>query len=162
MLEAERFMWAVNSGSYSDYRVVCVCDSKERAESVAKALREDEGGYHRDAQAEEMAFVDYEPSKVRVYFRSVEVLDSGTTGKASEDVREQWPFDSSHTLVSVEWRWVRAPYIAHIGGRLDVHGIDEERVAKVFTEKRALLLADAVYRAQREAKGRMRAKESPE
>ena len=41
-----RTIYAVSSGSYSDYRVQFVCESKAVAEASASALRGDDGDYN--------------------------------------------------------------------------------------------------------------------
>jgi hypothetical protein len=148
-----KFMYCVSSGSYSDYRVLCVCDSQKRAKAVAAAMRADDDGYRQDAQTETIAFVDYDPVKVDVYSLSVEVWDNGTTTTERDYTHSEWPFDAFVPLVRVAWRWVRAPVHKNKGGRLDVHGTDQEAVRRVFSDRRAQLLAEDAFRLKREVKG---------
>ena len=146
--------WVVSSGAYSDYRVVCVCDSKKRAQTVAAAMRGDPDGYRGDARVEQLPFVNFDPEKVPVYHRSVVVMDNGTTTSESQRVSYEWPFDQWEPLDPVSWRWVRAPVYAGKGGRLDVRGTDEERVNRVFSDRRAQLLAEDAFRRSPEKQGR--------
>lgn len=61
-------VWAVTTGSYSDYSVKVLFTSKKLAEQHVTALREI--GYDSyDAGVEEMALLDAEPKRVRVYYR---------------------------------------------------------------------------------------------
>ncbi len=152
---AEKTMYAVASGEYSDYRVVCVCDSEARAEAVAASLRDDSDGWRRDARVESINYVDHPPEKVTVHHASVEVFDDGTTREQRQPWQTtEWPFDHWEPLDAVSWRWVRAPMYNCKGGRLDVRGTDQERVRRVFSDRRAQLLAEDAFRMKAEATGR--------
>jgi hypothetical protein len=149
-------MYVVSSGSYSDYRVLCICDSKERAEQVAAALRADSDGWRSDAGVETLPLVTTTPEKVITYDWQIEIWDDGTTTCERKNTRTEWPFDPLYgeSITRVSWRWVRAPVHKNKGGRLEVKGTDRTRVAKVFTEKRAQLLSGPGLRDRSEAKGR--------
>lgn len=145
-------MFAVSRGSYSDYRVLCVCDSRARAQKIVKAYNADEDN-RGNARVEELYFVDYDPQKVTLYHLEVEVRDNGTTSEQGERQTSEWPFDPWNSHVRVAWRWVRAPIHNGKGGRLEVHGTDLEAVRHVLSDRRAQLLADPAFRHKREAKG---------
>lgn len=148
-------MWAVATGQYSDYRVLCVCDSKERAEQVAAALRADSDGDRSDARVESMPFVDYDPEKVTVFHMTVTVWDDGTVDEDREPwSTSEWPFDQWEPLDRVAWRWVRAPMHKGNGGRLDIRGTDRARVRRVYSDRKAQLLAEDAFRMKKEATGR--------
>jgi hypothetical protein len=151
-------MWGVSSGSYSDYGVHCICDSKERAETVAAAMRVRVDGtpYCDDAFVEEFALITSDPEIVTLHKMSVEVLDDGTTRAESITSKKIWPFARWEATHRVSWRWVRAPYIHRIGGRLDVEGTDLEAVRHVYSDRRAQLLAVDAFRMKEEAMGRGR------
>lgn len=147
-------MWAVSCGEYSDYRVLCICDSKKHAKAAVKALGEKNGD---NAFIERINYLDRDPRRVEIHFRSLEIYDIGTTGQYVERVRSTWDFDEdAEDLVPAKWRWVRAPYIATRGGRLEVSGLDGERVAQIFSDRRAMILSEPALRAQKEATGTAR------
>lgn len=148
-------VWAVVKGDYSDYRVMCVCPTKDRATLVAAAYNtaDDEDGYRwGEARVESLLWLDREPKKIIVYTRTVTVWDDGTTSDQGERQRVEWEIDMLYPeqVRPASWRWVRAPMHKDKGGRLDVAGTDKRRVGKVFSEKRAQLIADDVMRARRE------------
>lgn len=148
-------MWVISSGSYSDYRVQAVCDSKETAETiVARANADRSGGYRSEYEVEELVYMD-DPKvqKVETLRLSVTIWDDGTETQDTQAYDVEWPFDSLYGLTECEWRWVRAPVHDGKGGRLDIRGTDHERVRKVFGERRALIHSDDAFRSKREIKG---------
>ncbi|UVT31346.1 hypothetical protein SEA_MARCIE_84 [Microbacterium phage Marcie] len=138
-------MWAISSGSYSDYRVEAVCESKEIAEATAAKMNLiDQRGYD-SYDIEELPVIDESVHKVIVYRMNVVILDAGGTREERDYQGTQWAHDDD--APEVAWRWVRAPYIAAIGGRLEVWGTDQERVRKVFGDQRAAFMADDARRS---------------
>ena len=144
-------LWAVTKGDYSDYHVLCVCPSKELAETVKRAYDGDEDSWG-SANVEAMLFLNREPQKITTHHRFVTIWDEGTTTDQGERQRDEWEFDLLYPedRKPVHWRWVRAPMHNGKGGRLEVSGTDPKRVGKVFTEKRAQLIADSVMRSRKE------------
>lgn len=140
---------------YSDYRVKCVCPSKKDAEQVATKMRGDEDGWDSDARAEPFPIITGDVEKVEYLRIAEEIRDDGERNESSESVRSIWPFGDIYQPVACEWRWVRAPVHQGKGGRLEVGGIDHERVRKVFSDRRAQLIADDAMRASRERRGRV-------
>lgn len=153
-------VYAVVSGAYSDYRVLCVCPTKDVASLLASRIRRDEDSWYRDVGVEEMVFVDDgNIPQVRTLRLSENVWDStpiqGTsTSDYQEHVSTDWPFDSYTDTPRVAWQWVRAPIHQNAGGRLYVWGTDHEAVRRVFSDRRAQLLAEDAFRLKKEAKGR--------
>lgn len=144
-------MWAITSGSYSDYRVHAICDSEATAEKIV--ARANKGGNER-YMVESFSFVDDpEISMVDILHISVNIWDNGTQDAVSERYSAEWPFDSTYGLADCFWRWVRAPIHGGRGGRLDVWGTDHERVRKVFGDQRAMFLVDDAMRAKKELHG---------
>lgn len=148
-------VWGVRSGSYSDYRVLCICDSKKRAEAVAEQIRGEEGSWNRDAEVEGFLYVDSPMEKKSFLHMTVTIWDDGITTHVGQSVEEEYEVGSLNEHIPMSWRWVRAPMHRGRGGRLDVKGIDHELVRKVYGERRAQLLADPAFRAKGEAKGRV-------
>lgn len=147
-------MWCVSSGEYSDYRILCVAEDRQVAERVTEKLRTDPGSWDRDARVEEIAFAD-EHTAPETTLRIQQVIpDDGSCGEAHESIEELWPWET-HRGAGAEcrWRWIRAPVYGGRAGRLEVWGSDLERVRKVFTEKKAALMADPSRSMQIEMKG---------
>lgn len=139
-------VWAISSGSYSDYRVDAVCESKEIAEATAAKMNMLENRRYEEYGVEELPLIDESVHKVVVYYMNVEILDAGGIGAERQWETQEWSHDNDATEAA--WRWTRAPYIGTRGGRLDVWGTDQERVRKVLGDQRAMLMADDAYRAR--------------
>lgn len=152
--------WVVTRGSYSDYRVLCVVDSRKRAKKIAKLLSGDCGD---ECRVEVLPYLNRDPVRVNVLGLSEELMDDGSTYEAKEISRSEWEMDMTYPEFNrpVYWRWVRAPYLTgksiwvkqrgSEGGRLEVHGTDHERARKVFSEKRAEILMCEPLRHRKEA-----------
>ena len=140
-------MWGVSRGSYSDYRMLCVCDSKKRAKEIA-ALTD-------DGMVEALPYFDRDPKRVTTFWLNENLYDDGTTDERYESQRTEWEFDMLYPerIAPVRWRWVRASIHRGRGGRLEVSGTDLERVRKVFGDRRGMLLTDEAMRSRREARG---------
>lgn len=144
-------MYAVSSGSYSDYRVKCLCETEAAANAVAAKLRTERDGFDTDAVVEQFDVVDESVESYPQLRIDMEIYDDGRIERPREWVNQKWPFDEEP--ISARWRWVRAPCHNGCGGRLEVWGADHARVRKVFTEKRALFMADKVMAKQKEIQG---------
>jgi hypothetical protein len=144
-------VWAVTKGDYSDHTVLCVCQTKARATLVAAAYNENNDRWG-EARVESMIWLDRTPEKIVTYQRMVEVWDDGTTSgqRESESIESEIDMLYPERIKPVTWRWVRAPVHDGKGGRLEVAGTDKRRVGKVFSEKRAQLIADDVMRMRQE------------
>lgn len=147
-------VYAVSSGSYSDYRVLCVCPTKKDAETLALRIRRDEESWSRDADVEEMYLVKGDIEQVRTLHFSENLWDDGSASDAREWVSTDWPFDGYSDTPEVAWRWVRAPIHHGAGGRLEAWGTDHEAVRRVFSDRRAQVRAEDALRIKREARGR--------
>lgn len=147
-----RVAYVVSRGTYSDYRVLAVADSKKRAKKMADALNEDVSSYDR-AEVETLPYFDRDPEKVTIYGLMAELMDNGSVRNERQADRVEWEHDTLYPeyAVPVHWRWVRAPMYHGKGGRLEVHGTDRERVRKVYSEKRAEILSGEPLRARNEA-----------
>lgn len=140
-------VWAVTAGSYSDYRVVAVFESKQDAEAfieTAKAI----GGEYEYARPEAMEPLAFFPAgqapERRVSYRHwIVVWDDGTTTDEREMQDEAWEFDSMHyTGDRPRVRFNRAPIYKGIGGQLEVEGGDKAAVDKAFSDNLAQRLAE--------------------
>lgn len=145
-------MWTVESGEYSDHRVLCVCRTKKQAQEIADALNANKSGYY-DAYVGTLPIatgVNY----VTTYTMQCNVWDDGTTTETSESVRTELDIDMlwPERERPVGWRWVRAPIHNGRGGRLEVFGTDHEAVRRTFSDRRAQLIAEDAFRKRREAK----------
>lgn len=154
-MTAER-VFAVASGSYSDYRILCACPTEADAEQIVAKLRIDTDGWHRDdTQVEEFMICTGDVEKQRLLWLQTTLWDDGRETDVKEEVRLEWPFDTIFDVVAMSWRWVRAPMHNNRGGRLEVTGTNHELVRKVYSDRRAELIASDVARGKTEAKGRV-------
>lgn len=53
-----KILYAISRGSYSDYRVVCVADTPEKAEGIAAYLNKYQAEYSQHYEVEEMHHVE--------------------------------------------------------------------------------------------------------
>lgn len=145
-------VYGVTSGSYSDYRVLCICPTKQDAEAVAAKIRGQEGHYN-DANVE--AFYEANALTVPTFVLSIScnVWDDGTVTPIMERTDVCYPWDYNYRIVPVSWRWVRAPMHKNIGGRLEVSGTNATKVRRVYSDRKAQLLAEDAFRLRKEAKG---------
>lgn len=151
-MSTDNRMWTVESGGYSDHRVLCVCPTKKQAEALVEALNSNKSGWS-DAFIGSLP-VATEVNFVTTYTMSCEVWDDGTTTETSESVRTELDIDMlwPDRARPVGWRWVRAPIHKSFGGRLEVFGTDHEAVRRTFSDRRAQLIAEDAFRKRREAK----------
>lgn len=151
MTDQQRIMWAVSTGTYSDYRVMCVCPSEDDANTVASKFNASGDGWS-PARAESFPIVSADVERHLVATFMENLWDDGRTTDRRENVRYVWPFDYGASEPSVRWRWVRAPNHQGQGGRLEVTGTDLERVRRVFSDKRAEIMATPALRMRKEAR----------
>ncbi len=140
-------MFAVSSGSYSDYQVLCVCPTKADAEAVAALVNEHIQFEHAEVESLPLITGDMEwPCRLTMQVR---IREDATTD-AKPDQHEKWP--PWNELPSVEWAWDRE-FKAVPAGWLTVTGKDHERVRKVFSDRRAELIAVESLRLRAGARG---------
>ena len=129
-------IFAVTRGCYSDYNVICVCDTKERADLIVTAIGRDDSdgcGY----RVQEFVYVDSDPQRVLVTQISARLF--WESGRETEYQRRDdltWDFHAL-TTEPAEWGWRRRD----VSGYLVVRGTDAMRVEKVYGEKKAEILA---------------------
>lgn len=143
-------VWGIASGEYSDYRVHAVCASKAEAEDIVMRAAAYGGAYDESYFVQEFPLVSGDVERVEILRMQVTIWDDGSTTEERRDLRVEWPFNTiyENDAKPVHWRWVRAPIHRDKGGRLEVAGVDHERVRKVFGDRRAMLLSDDVLRAR--------------
>ena len=141
-------VWVVSSGSYSDYRVHCAAPSKKAAQAIVVALNGDETCNYF---IEQVPVID-KAERVTIYGVEAIVTDDGTVREESVRDRDEWNVDPLYPqrLRPVTVRWVRAPIYNGQAGRLEVYGLDRERVGKTFSDMKAQLVADPALRKRRE------------
>ena len=86
-------VWAVTTGSYSDYRVKTLFTSKKLAEAHAAALRGDSDGWDRDATVEAFELFDAAPKRVSIHERwcRIDARDGEIVQERGEP-RPQWEY----------------------------------------------------------------------
>lgn len=149
-------MWTVEVGEYSDYKVMCVTHTKAEAERITELYNGTNESTYNNAYIGSLPVISGEPQQVTIYGIQETIWDDGRTEHRQESMSIEWEFDLlwPERNRPVTWRWVRAPMHGGRGGRLEVHGTDLERVRRVFSDRRAQLLAEDAFRARREAVGR--------
>ncbi len=140
-------MFAVSSGEYSDYRVLCVCPTKADAEAVAALFNEHIQFEHAEVESLPLITGDMEwPCRLTMQVR---IREDATTDQAPDKLERIPPWGECS---SVEWIWGREPKNVPAGW-LTVTGKDHERVRKVFSDRRAELIAVESLRLRAGARG---------
>ena len=145
-------VWVISSGSYSDYQVHAVVKGK-RKDAEALARRANVGRQWDQYEIERLPVVEADVQQVEILTLTTTLWDNGKESERGGHTRIEWPFDATYGTPAVSWRWVRAPIYNNCGGRLDVYGTDHERVRRVFSDRRAQLMADGAMRKIGEASG---------
>ena len=112
--------WMIVSGEYSDYSVHAVCTDPEVARQLAASLRTPWG---RDCTVEPIELYDEMPP---------------ITLSLTYDCRCDDPDDSEEEETRIGAQPLR---VTSLGYALKVEGSDHERVRKVYSERRAKLIA---------------------
>lgn len=86
-------VWAVTTGSYSDYRIKALFTSKKLAEAHAAALRGDQDGWDRDASVESFELFEAAPRRVPIHERWCRLhAVTGEVVAERVDARPQWEY----------------------------------------------------------------------
>ena len=146
---ADGTVWVVSSGSYSDYRVHCAAPSERAAKEIAAAMNADHA--RGDYMVESLPVID-RAERVTIYGNEAVITDDATVTDEGARDRKEWNVNPLYPerLRPVTVRWVRASVYRGRAGRLEVYGLDEERVRKTYSDMRAQLLADPALRKRRE------------
>lgn len=148
---SDEVVWGVSRGEYSDYRVLCICRSEADAKVVAAKV--DALETYEKSRVENFLMVDAGVTSVDILAMQVELWDDGTEGTLRQSIETTLPFLAYHSTDPVRWRWVRAPIHQNCGGRLEVSGLDHERVRRVFSDRKAQIKAEDALRMRGEVKG---------
>ena len=151
-------VWAVSSGSYSDYRVHAIFEDEATADAWAKAIAakdEDDYSWHSDADTQEFPFIatGTEPKKVLIVDLVQDLWDNGKEADARITERREYPIVALYGPPPPRpvVRFVRAPVHNNKGGRLEIRGKSKEAVLKVYGDEIRMWRSNPVaYR--REAK----------
>jgi hypothetical protein len=135
-------VFAVSSGSYSDYSVLAVFEDEKTADVWAKAISDREDSYNTDARVERMTFVPSgaKPEIVTEFFQHVELPDGGEPQYGELRSLQSYGIDQYYGFPPTrpQVRYVRAPCHNNKGGRLEVRGNSERVVRKVVSERVAM------------------------
>lgn len=140
----------ISSGQYSDYRVLGAVSSKEAADKIVERANShsvDRDGYPTEWRVETIKLIPDDVEPVSILRMWVDIQDDGTTKDLPVQQDDVWEFDHYEDLHRVVWQWHRFPRThEHKGGRLSVYGTEHERVRRVFSDRRAQLLAEDAFR----------------
>ena len=138
-------MWALSSGSYSDYRVKVLFASKKLAEEAVRADNADKESWG-ESFSEVFEVYDTVPEMVTVHVWQEAIYDDGTTSDFRASAHSHLPWNHYWDYAEngrPKVRFVRAPMYHNRGGRLEVSGTDEQAVKQAFTDNKARILAEA-------------------
>jgi hypothetical protein len=144
-------MWAISSGSYSSYRVHCVCPTREEAETVRDRLNgEPDDGWSGDYDIEWFALIGADtPFRDGLHLH----LTMNCEGEIVEETERHtaWytdlnPYDAVDCYVGTSPDYLRPGPNGLHGARIQARGWDHERVRKAYNEHRARLIADPTLR----------------
>lgn len=131
-------IWVVSSGQYSDYRVECVCATREIAESVAAMRRESSRsqGWAADLDVEELFMYTDAPRMVDWWIGTAKV-NRGTA--VAESVRFENHTDLEHMAgYPFDYKVKKRPTVkvrnAPAGFFVNVFGLDEAGVKKAMSD----------------------------
>lgn len=142
--DEDGMVYAISSGSYSDYAVNYICATRQLAEETAALLNTDD---YSDYFVETIDVITEVPVRQEMVTIHTRVNDDGTWEQSSEFSYTHWSFGSPGPAVA--WNWTRN----REGGNLVVHGSDRERVRRVTSDRGAQLLAEDAFRLRDHAEG---------
>lgn len=133
-------IWAVSSGSYSDYRVHALFETEQGAEDAAREANANEG--YEDHFTEEFTFYPKgeSPEPFIIWEASIELYDDGSYGAVkvtSDGPKMDFQHYKAPPKNRPRIRQVRAPYLKGKGARLDVTGRTDTMVRKVVNDRLA-------------------------
>lgn len=101
MKKSPKAIWAVSSGSYSDYGVICVCPSKAIAEAVAKKINDSGDSYsYETARPEAFPLVS---SLDEMFTYSIYCVETDGTGAETRRWTAKARSWDRYTLESAAW-----------------------------------------------------------
>lgn len=129
---------AVTEGSYSDYRVLAVCECADTAKAWADAV----GG---SVEWIDVLPAGMPPTKDTIYSYSVTFWDDGRIEKGRINADTKWSIChwQGAPPTRPRLRFVRAPCHGGKGGRLDIVASSAEACLKVASDRKAMWLAGA-------------------
>ena len=124
IMNSNGYAYMVTDGEYSDYRVICVGDDKEKLQKFA-----DEHGF----EVEDVPALTDENEVVRK-FDAVSFIDSvGRIRFIRQESTEDYKFVNANTPIQYSFDYLDAQCFA----RINISGVDLERVMKCAGEKSA-------------------------
>jgi hypothetical protein len=137
-------IYAVTTGSYSDYRVKALFTSKKLAKAAAEATAADTESWYGDASVETFHIYDEVPEKATAWYYQANLWDDGTVTeeRLTSDTALPWNLLWGEAPARPSVRFVRAPIHKNKGGRLEVRGSDEQAVKQAFSDNKARILAE--------------------
>jgi len=134
-------VYAVSQGSYSDYRVEVLFESREQAELIAA----ENNDYFSDKRVEEFLLYDEGemPTKMAEYSLVCEIFDAGIVQERDPGITVEypWAFWSGTPTERPKVRYVRAPIHKDKGGRLEVRGSNKQAVQQAYSDNKARILS---------------------
>lgn len=144
-------IYVISTGVYSDYHLICYCPNKKEADQLAARLNDAEGAENYRVEWLPLATGDVPLSRHYVGYARIN-LEDGSIISETEKVTEGWP-PLGWEKLGMSWTWWRGYGSQATDGGLSVIGTDVELAQKVYSEKRAQLIADPVMRSKPDLRG---------
>lgn len=129
-----RKVWPVSTGSYSDWNIHALYESKELANQAAEKLSKEGGWIFSDAMVDKPLMVsDQLPVALPVLTLRCRIYENGTVEEGEPEIENDWDFQDGEDLTSQRWGW----YTEGHWGMLSVVGRDHDRVRKVYSDRKA-------------------------
>ena len=133
-------IWAVTRGSYSDYRVLCICEDKATATNFANNYNSRRVEYIDEAEVEEFKYYpkDSQPKRITTYRSEAKLYDDRHVTDVKYWNYTEWEFETYCDIPPAKRpnvEYCRAPIFNNKGGFLRISCQDKESVAKATTER---------------------------
>jgi hypothetical protein len=129
-------VFAMSSGSYSDYSIDALFTTRKLAEAAVTATKES----YKGPFVEEFELYDHIPEIVTVYGVIQDLFDDGVAGRANEweDSGREWEDAEKYAeggSSRPRFRFIRASCYAGMGGRLEIEGRNHDHVMKAYHDR---------------------------
>ncbi len=130
-------VFAMSSGSYSDYSVDALFTTRELAEAAVVATKKED---YSEPFVEEFELYDHLPDKVTVFVASQDLLDDGRFGEIEEESESGYEWEDAeryaeHGSSRPKFAFYRAPRYESKGGGLRIEGRDRDSVMKAYHDR---------------------------
>lgn len=133
-------VWALTTGSYSDYSIKALFTKKRLAKAAMLVNKADsEAWSYGDENVETFYLYDEVPEPSTTWYYQANLWDDGTVTeeRLTSTTALPWNHWWGEGTERPHVRYVRAPIHQNRGGRLEVRGSDEQAVKQAFSDNKA-------------------------